>query len=1137
MPGKRKRSKHTGSLQGDPKRQRLSGRLDVQEPPVKQTLLPQYYPEVWSLRELLLSKLPASSRIRRKKLLSVGRQVPLHESEPACGADDAVLANFLDQTIVGVLKEERVSNEDRLKQWITFSQRADVSASTLGISSSSQSEIVDFAIWLLFSKAGAFSRHKAQHLLCQGFRRDISARSVYNGRSLTSNIPGLVSTHLNANVTALKSSPWPQILTLMGREGEGAMIDLILDCGIFVVLESGHGTYHQLSGIPLGELQIMNTGCGRDISASKASSFCLRTASEPLHTPGSISFVRNRMLYARPALNAKGGVRFGLKHIHALNRFPNTDSKTENASKEARRQNEIHPDTVNMMMYLFPRQFGLHNVFTSQVDSRETVQPFKDYTLREEEIKSKYIIGYIKLPKRLRGETVKLVQKLQVLHSRCPYQRLLEHYCPIALNPESVVPQTPSQNGSDQSTLLRTQATLNSNPNLSSATCGNVTIHGRKPVMMDHATPAAKVSAFCRAVLLNLIPHGFWGDGDTLAHNERVFFHNVAQFVELRRFETLNLHKILQRMRMTTIKWLAPPNTGAKISQTDFRKRMEIFQEFIYYLFDSILIPLIRTNFHVTESNVHRYHLFYFRHDVWRSIAEPSLATLKLSMFEEVKLAKAQRILDERSLGFSQVRLLPKKTGIRPIMNLRRRMLRKGSKNMLGSSINSILSPLYNVFNLEKALNPGRLGSTMFSVGDLYHKLKAFKVALGNSAAPLYFAKVDVQSAFDTIPQKAVVTLMSTLPSKSRYRITKHVEIKPGEGLQLGLPKPMRKWVSRARAPDDNQTFNEILETDLALGKKNTVFVENIVNQFKNTDDLLKLLDDHIQRNMVKIGKKFYRQKQGIPQGSVLSSLLCNYFYADLETKHLSFLQLGDSLLLRLIDDFLLVTTSQQQARQFLQTMHNGLPDYGVRVNPNKTLTNFEVSINGQKIKRLVGDRQFPYCGNFIHTRTLDISKDRTRHPQSAIADSLTIEYSKFPGRSFTRKTLAAFKIQAHAMFLDTAHNSLSTVLANLASAFEETALKMWLYARSLPKLRAGVIVKTIEDVLSLAFLLLKSKGWNRRNVRYECRVSKRQVDRLALVAFETVLRKRQSEFVDVLSWIRERREGLDKRQRHIWKP
>jgi telomerase reverse transcriptase len=222
---------------------------------------------------------------------------------------------------------------------------------------------------------------------------------------------------------------------------------------------------------------------------------------------------------------------------------------------------------------------------------------------------------------------------------------------------------------------------------------------------------------------------------------------------------------------------------------------------------------------------------------------------------------------------------------------------------------------------------------------------------------------------------------MSTILSESEYRIARHMEVKPGDGYHEGdkPSNPMRKWMALAKAPDDFQSFNENLESDLAVGRKNTVFVESIVNQFRETDELLSLLAEHVQRNMVKIGKKFYRQKEGIPQGSVLSSLLCNYFYADLETHHLQFLQSGDSLLLRLIDDFLLVTANPSHAKQFLQVMHDGVPEYGVRVNPDKTLVNFEATINGKKVPRLVGTRKFPYCGNLIDTRTLNITKDRQR--------------------------------------------------------------------------------------------------------------------------------------------------------------
>jgi telomerase reverse transcriptase len=153
-----------------------------------------------------------------------------------------------------------------------------------------------------------------------------------------------------------------------------------------------------------------------------------------------------------------------------------------------------------------------------------------------------------------------------------------------------------------------------------------------------------------------------------------------------------------------SIPWLAlPDHATGRTSQTDAFKRLQLFHEFLYYVFDSMLIPLIRGHFYVTESNAHRYRLFYFRHDIWRSLAESSLASLKVSMLAEVKAEDAQKILKARTIGYSQLRLLPKETGVRPIMNLRRRTIKTGYKNMLGSSINSVLAPVFNMLTFEKA--------------------------------------------------------------------------------------------------------------------------------------------------------------------------------------------------------------------------------------------------------------------------------------------------------------------------------------------------------------------------------------------------------------------------------------------------
>ena len=96
------------------------------------------------------------------------------------------------------------------------------------------------------------------------------------------------------------------------------------------------------------------------------------------------------------------------------------------------------------MQYIFPRQFGFHNVFTSKTDPNDTIQPFKDYTLREQEISQRDFVknfgGHptstsndhkLSVPKRLRGELIMLMRRLQKRHKSCSYTMLLSHYCPI----------------------------------------------------------------------------------------------------------------------------------------------------------------------------------------------------------------------------------------------------------------------------------------------------------------------------------------------------------------------------------------------------------------------------------------------------------------------------------------------------------------------------------------------------------------------------------------------------------------------------------------------------------------------------------------------------------------------------------
>lgn len=420
-------------------------------------------------------------------------------------------------------------------------------------------------------------------------------------------------------------------------------------------------------------------------------------------------------------------------------------------------------------------------------------------------------------------------------------------------------------------------------------------------------------------------------------------------------------------------------------------------------------MPLVRYSFHVTESNVHGNRLFFFRHDLWRRATEPYIATIKLNMFEEIKTLQAKTLLQARVLGFSQLRLLPKLFGVRPIMNFRRRATKlQNGKSVIGRSINQIMAPVFNIFDYEKRKQPTRVSSALFSVGDLYPKLKGFRDHLRCLKADrkkLYFAKCDVQSCFDTIPQRQIVKLMETIASEDEYKIAFHAEIKSSEvhGSSAGMdknPYPERRFLATAQASTDFEAFDQAIRLRLAGSKQNTIFVDKVVPYVHRKDTLLGLLQEHIERNIVKIGKKFFRQKAGIPQGSVLSSLLCSFFYAELEKESLGFLDEVDGILLRLIDDFLIITTNRDHAIRFLQVMHDGIKQYGVKVNPAKSLVNFEVTINEVHIPRLIGDVGFPYCGNMIDTKTLEITKDRDRRKNTGSIPHLKPSKARLTGNS-----------------------------------------------------------------------------------------------------------------------------------------
>lgn len=181
-------------------------------------------------------------------------------------------------------------------------------------------------------------------------------------------------------------------------------------------------------------------------------------------------------------------------------------------------------------------------------------------------------------------------------------------------------------------------------------------------------------------------------------------------------------------------------------------------------------------------------------------------------------------------------------------------------------------------------------------------------------------------------------------------------------------------------------------------------------------EDLFFTLKEHVKYNVLQLDKKFYLQGVGIPQGSILSSLLCSLYYGHLERNvifpflektceptaedisrgHIShdasshessedkFDSPSNYILLRFIDDFLLISTSKKQAASFFSRLRRGFRDYNCYMNDDKFCLNFDIGhTSGIPSNRVyVGEDGISFLrwsGLLINCSTLEVQGDYTK--------------------------------------------------------------------------------------------------------------------------------------------------------------
>ncbi|XP_067111466.1 telomerase reverse transcriptase [Osmerus mordax] len=610
-----------------------------------------------------------------------------------------------------------------------------------------------------------------------------------------------------------------------------------------------------------------------------------------------------------------------------------------------------------------------------------------------------------KLPKRF-FNMVPLFSQLLRRHRSCAYTRILQKLCP------GVVKGVGEGQG-EMAALLP-----------------------------QHSAPH-RVYLFIKECLATVVPWELWGSD----HNRLNFLFRVREFLRMGKHERLSLAELLWKMKVNDCDWIKLSKTG-RCPPSELAYRTRVLGQFLAWLLDGYVLGLVRACFYVTESMGHKNALRFYRQEVWARLQELAFRTHQCKGQME-ELTPAQVVSLPRTTVTSRLRFIPKTEGMRPIT----RVLGADPKTR---RFQASVRDLLDVLRVCVRTTPALLGSTVWGMTDIHRVLGSLAPAQKNKPQSLYFVKVDVSGAYDSLPHSKLLEVIRQVLSpvqEETFSVRRYAKV--WANFHEGLKKT---FVRKADFLEDTVAFTNMKAFVMSLQTKGKVHNAILVEQHFSLDlqgkDVLEFFTQMLTGSVVQFGKKMFRQWQGIPQGSVVSSLLCCLCYAHMENFLFKNLTEKGGHLMRLVDDFLLITPDLNQAQTFLKTLLAGVPQYGCVVNPQKVAINFPMSEDQgvcPETRVLPAHCLFPWCGLLLDTRTLDVYCDYSSYAGLSLRYSLTVGPALSAGKQMRRKLMGILRLKCHALFLDLKTNSLEAVYKNLYKLVLLHACRFHVCAQSLP--------------------------------------------------------------------------------------
>uniref|UniRef100_A0A8C2EIU0 Telomerase reverse transcriptase n=1 Tax=Cyprinus carpio TaxID=7962 RepID=A0A8C2EIU0_CYPCA len=505
-----------------------------------------------------------------------------------------------------------------------------------------------------------------------------------------------------------------------------------------------------------------------------------------------------------------------------------------------------------------------------------------------------------------------------------------------------------------------------------------------------------------------------------------------------RKFERLPLMQLMWKMKVKACHWLG---LKKRHCASEHRYREWICGQFLGWMLSGYVVGLVKALFYVTESMGQKHTLRFYRGEVWIRLQEMAFRA-HLSKGQWRALSPSQALKFPKTAVTSRIRFIPKVNSMRPITRL------SGPRDSLRSHRTDGVRLLQNVLSVCVREAPGPMGSTVWGWQGIHRVLKEFGPQQKSSPRPLYFVKVDVSGAYDSLPHQKLVEVLGEVLrvfSERSFFVRQYARV--WNAPHLGLRK---HFCTRAEMSEPLNMKGFVVEEQAGGTLHDAILVERHSSEVRG-GDVFQFFQKMLSSYIIHHDNKMFRQVCGIPQGSSVSALLCNLCYGHMENSLLKGIAKGGCLM-RLVDDFLLITPHLSKATEFLTTLLAGVPDYGCQINPQKVAVNFPVCVEwlDSGVSVLPSCCLFPWCGLLLDTHSLDVYKDYSRYDGLSLRYSLTLGSAHSP-TAVIKKLLSVLSLKCTDIFLDLRMNSVEAVYRSLYKLILLQALRFHACVRSLP--------------------------------------------------------------------------------------